>query len=127
MVFGFNQEVPVFQGINHNWAGLDGRKVGNVVPDARLDLCFPECIRIQEALMVQQGDAGELVPFTCLEIIEVVSRGDFDGAGPKFPVYQDPIAHDWNSSVGERQFDTFSDMPIVSGVLRMHCYRGVAE
>ena len=77
--------------------------------------------------MGQQGNARELVSLACLKIIEVMSGGDFDGAGSEFSIYQDRIAHDRNGPVGERKLDQFSYMPVVSGILGMNGHRGIAE
>ena len=127
MIFGFDQESLVFQGINHNWTGLDGREACNVVQEARLHSGVPKRLGIQKGLMGQKADAWELVPFTSLEIIEVMGRGNLDGSCPEFPIHQDRIAHDGNGPVGERQLDAFAYVPVVSGIFGMNGHRGVPE
>ena len=117
----------MFQRFDDNGACLGCRKVGNVVHDARLNPCVPKRIGIQEGLMGQQGNARELVSFTRLKIIEVMSRSDFDGTGSEFSIHQDRIAHDRDGPVGERKLDQCSYMPVVSGILWMNGNRGIAE
>ena len=62
-----------------------------------------------------------------LKVVEVVRRGDLDGAGPELPVDENCIADDRDRPVRQGKVNFLPIRSLIAGVFRMHCHGSVAE
>ena len=77
-------------------------------------------------VLSQDGDAGEVVAATDLEVVEVVSRSDLHAAGSIFTVHV-RVRDDRNVAVAEGKANPLPDEVLVAVVLRMHGNCRIAE
>ena len=83
-------------------------------------------VRGDHAVLVQDGEAGQVVAAADLEVVRVVGRGHLDRAGAERGVHV-LVGHDRDAPAGQRQLHRLADQVRVARVVRVHRDRGVAE
>src|ERR1700682_2029741 len=77
--------------------------------------------------MIQDRQSRQLVPFSRFEVVEVVRRGNFDGAGAEREVDENRIAHDRNRAVCEGETDLLADPLVVPRIFWVDRHRAITE
>ncbi len=79
-----------------------------------------------DAAVVEDRQAGQLVTLADLEVVRVVRGGHLDGAGAEGRIHMG-IGDDRDATPGQRKFDIRADEVPVALVVRMNGDGGVAE
>src|SRR5262245_6787327 len=77
--------------------------------------------------MVEDREPWTLMPLARLKVIEVMSRSDLYGAGPKLEIDENGIADDGNVSSRQRQVEFPADEVAITGIVGMHGDGRVAQ
>src|SRR5581483_12015535 len=88
---------------------------------------YVKCDAIDLGSRRQEGYPGESMPFGSLEVVEVMSWRDLDGARAEFPIDQYRVPNDRNRTVGQRKLCLLPDQPVVALVFGMDGDGGVAQ
>lgn len=83
-------------------------------------------ILVERTVFVHDVDAGQLVAFAGFKVVEVVGRGDLDGAGTKVTV-DHFVGDDRDQAVLERMANRFADEVLVTLVLGVDGNGGISE
>ena len=99
---------------DHGWPGLE--------PVQALE----RAVRGDHAVLVEDGDAGQVVTAADLEVVRVMGGGHLDRAGAERRV--DVVVGDHRDApAGQRQHHRLADQVGVARVVRVHRHGGVAE
>ena len=77
------------------------------------------------AVFIDDLDARQIVAFAGLEIVGIVGRGDFDGAGAELRIGQ-IVEDDRDGTVHQRQIDSAAVEVVVARIFGVHGYGRIA-
>ena len=106
----FYQKTQVFQIFYHGFSGI-------VTVHAGVFAAF----FVDGSVIVQDVDLFQVVTFSNLEVVGVMSRGDLYAAGSELFVYIE-IADHRDLAVGEGELQHFSDEVLITLVIRVYCH-----
>lgn len=113
---GATHEAGFFEILENFFAGFEGGETtvsfGNV--------------GIHSAVFGDDGDALKIMAFADFKVVEIVSRGDLDGAGTVLGVGVF-VGDDGNFAVGEREFDKTTDEILIARIVRIDSDGGIAK
>ena len=127
VIFNLAEEGSIFQGLFNLGSRFRHGKGGHRGDDIRVDAGCLHQRRIEQRLMVEYRQPGEVMPLTGFIIVKIMGRRDLDGTRAEFEIDQDGIAHDGNGPLSERQSDRLAYEMAIAGVVGVHGHRSVAQ
>lgn len=83
-------------------------------------------VGIHSAVFGDDGNTLKIMTFADFKVVEIVSRGDLDGAGAILGVGVF-VGDDGNFAVGEREFDKTTDEVLIARIVRIDSDGGIAK
>src|SRR4029078_6816305 len=77
--------------------------------------------------MIQDRQAGKLMPFPRFIVVEVMGRRDLDRTGAELEGNEDPVAADGNVAPRQRETDVLPNEMWMAWIIGMHGDRRIAQ